>query len=346
MNFADVKEWRIPEGDVIRVTDSHNVVIWEKNPIDPKYYEPFYVENINNNNETLSIVQSSSYAYDLTIECSTNKIDWETLGTTSTTAITRTITPGSKLYLRCNTNSWGSTNTQLAYNNITGVSKVGGNILSLIWGGDFVNHFEMKTTTYVFYQIFYMNTTLKDTSSLLLPSTVARSNSYDGMFYGCTSLLNTPELPATTLHAQCYEKMFAYCRALTTAPVLASTSLGLRCYYDMFWQCTNLVNAPVLPATTLVEECYAGMFRACTKLTTAPDLLATDLVTECYYQMFSGCTKLNSVKCLATNGINQNRSTLDWLRNVSSTGTFTKAAGTTWSRNSSGIPSNWTVVEQ
>ena len=30
MNFSDVKKWVIPEGDVKKVVDSNNRVIWEK----------------------------------------------------------------------------------------------------------------------------------------------------------------------------------------------------------------------------------------------------------------------------------------------------------------------------
>ena len=71
-------------------------------------------------------------------------------------------------------------------------------------------------------------------------STTLASYCYSNMFYGCTSLVNAPELPATTLAS--------------------------RCYSNMFYGCTSLVNAPELPATTLASYCYSYMFYNCSHL--------------------------------------------------------------------------------
>jgi hypothetical protein len=60
--------------------------------------------------------------------------------------------------------------------------------------------------------------------------------------------------------------------------------------------------------------------------------------------MFSGCTSLKKIKCLATD-ISASYALTNWVKSVPSKGTFTKAAGVTWPRNSSGIPSKWTVIE-
>ena len=70
------------------------------------------------------------------------------------------------------------------------------------------------------------------------------------MFYGCTSLVNAPELPATTVEGYCYNRMF--------------------------YNCTSLVNAPTLPATTLASNCYEYMFYNCSKLNYIK-MLATDI---------------------------------------------------------------------
>ena len=87
------------------------------------------------------------------------------------------------------------------------------------------------------------------------------------------------------------------------------------------------------------------MFNGCTGLTSAPELPATTLAQYCYYYMFNGCTGLNYVKCLATT-ISASNSHKDWLKNVSATGTFVKAAGMAdWPSGASGIPSGWTVQE-
>ena len=151
-------------------------------------------------------------------------------------------------------------------------------------------------------------------------------------------------LPATTLTDYCYEGMFEY-SFLSRTPKLPSETLAPACYWYMFEGCTNLTTAPAtLPATTLAERCYSLMFKGCTSLTTAPVLPAPTLVNSCYYGMFKGCSSLNAVECLATNLGSYTTST--WLDGVSSTGTFTKAAGVTWQTGYSGIPEGWTVVEK
>lgn len=115
---------------------------------------------------------------------------------------------------------------------------------------------------------------------------------YFAMFFGCTSLIQAPELPATTLASYCYMGMFFGCTSLTQAPALPATTLASYCYTGMFQGCTSLTQAPSLPATTLESNCYNGMFHSCTSLTKTPVLPATNLTTDCYSYMFKGCTKL------------------------------------------------------
>jgi hypothetical protein len=113
----------------------------------------------------------------------------------------------------------------------------------------------------------------------------------------------------------------------------------------MFNGCTSLTTAPsVLPATTLTESCYYSMFESCTGLTTAPELPATTLAKNCYAYMFNGCTRLNYVKCLATNASTTSYVS-NWLNGVSSTGTFYKKTGASWSSGVSGIPAGWETKE-
>lgn len=101
----------------------------------------------------------------------------------------------------------------------------------------------------------------------------------------------------------------------------------------------------LLPATTLAEWCYSAMFQNCSNLTKAPVLPAKTLSEGCYENMFSGCTRLNYVKCMAEGTVDGFIYTSDWLEDVPSSGTFVKATGSTWSKNSqSGIPSGWTVI--
>ena len=176
-----------------------------------------------------------------------------------------------------------------------------------------------------------------------LLATTLKSSCYSNMFHGCSSLITAPELPATTLANNCYQDMFYGCTNLTTAPELPATTLGISCYADMFNGCTNLTTAPELPAKTLESNCYANMFYGCTNLTTAPELLATTLVSGCYNYMFFGCSNLNYIKCLANNN-SSTSNTQYWVSGVSSTGTFVKKSGASWSRGISSIPEDWNVT--
>lgn len=118
-------------------------------------------------------------------------------------------------------------------------------------------------------------------------------------------------------------------------------------FYRLFANSTGLTNHSVhkllLPATTLTNGCYYGMFYGCASLTRAPELPATTLVEDCYRRMFYDCTSLNNIKCLATD-ISASNCTIEWVRNVASTGTFVKPSSmSSWTTGIDGIPSGWTV---
>ena len=119
-------------------------------------------------------------------------------------------------------------------------------------------------------------------------------------------------------------------------------------FNNLFKNQTHLIEANKLTfgnVTTLTDGCYYCMFQGCTSLTATPELPATTLVSDCYQRMFDGCTSLNAVKCLAED-ISVFGCTLNWLRNVSATGTFYKSANMSgWTTGNSGIPSGWTVVD-
>lgn len=179
-----------------------------------------------------------------------------------------------------------------------------------------------------------------------VPDLVATGASYsacDSMFYNCSSLQFAPALPATVLSGGCYQNMFYNCTALEEAPNLPATTLPSSVYDSMFRNCTSLVVAPAISATSLGSDCCRRMFQGCVELVTGPILLSQNLTTRCYYDMFRECQKLSSLTCVATNP--NSDYTKNWLEGASQSGTFTKKAGVTWERSTSGIPNGWTVVE-
>ena len=192
-----------------------------------------------------------------------------------------------------------------------------GNVMSLIKSEGFADLTEVPE--YAFYNLFNHNVYMKNYAQ------------YDLV------------LPAKKLGTHCYANMFTYCTGLTRAPILPATTLAEYCYAGMFNNCSNITVAPDLPAKALEEGCYFSMFGNCSGLTAAPILPAETLVVDCYSHMFEGSVKLNSIICLATKKLSDNKCTVDWLKDVAAEGTFRTPSTTGWDvNNPSGIPSGWT----
>lgn len=266
----------------------------------PKPYSGFYVQDVSGSVNTVSIKKSGSSAPTLIIETSLDGKAWSTLGTTSNTNLNIQVPANGRVYIRSNATSWGTQYSGSNYFSSTGNFKVGGNIMSLLYGSAYTGE---ETTfpsgsTATFCNLFQDSTYLQDASNLILPATTTVNSCYMQMFYHCNSLRKAPVLPATTLTQQCYMQMFYSCFALTSAPILSATTMAQQCYAAMFQNCANLTTAPELPATTLAMSCYNNMFSGCTALTTAPELPATTLALSCYDSMFRGCTSLTTAPVL------------------------------------------------
>lgn len=173
--------------------------------------------------------------------------------------------------------------------------NVYGNIMSLLYGDDFVGKTELPNASYNFYELFSYDVNnganVVSAKNLILPATILTQGCYSYMFYGCTGLIYCPELPATTLSNYCYDRMFCDCTSLTESPELPAITLSVNCYCEMFAGCASLKQAPELQARNLASGCYEGMFLNCA-LTTAPELPATRLYDSCYQVMFQGCRSL------------------------------------------------------
>ena len=159
-----------------------------------------------------------------------------------------------------------------------------GNAMSMLFGDEGKNSYDLTGYTYAFYGLFNECYTLQSVSKNFLPATKLADSCYAHMFYGCSSLVTAPQLPATKLADSCYENMFEG-SSLVTAPELPATILANNCYSGMFYSCTSLVTAPELPATILAPYCYSYMFSSC-PLVASPALPATTLADNCYYSMF------------------------------------------------------------
>ena len=201
--------------------------------------------------------------------------------------------------------------------------EVEGNVMSLLFGDDFMSHTSLEGIDNALLTLFegtgivsaenlILPTTLSDycfvglfndCRNLIKPPVLTAENltheCYGWMFRGCTSLIEAPDLSyVKNLSEYCFDSMFEGCTSLTTPPELPFISLEFCCYLRMFKDCTSLTTAPALPADIMEMSCYSSMFEGCTSLTTAPALPSLYLAQNCYGSMFKGCTSLTTPPAL------------------------------------------------
>ena len=225
---------------------------------------------------------------------------------------------GGKVYFKGDNSNGFSSSSKYSSFVMTGKFAASGSVQSLLYGDNYEDN-------------------------LTIPSESEYCFLY--LFKDCTSLTTAPELPATTLAPGCYDLMFCRCTSLETAPDLPAATLTRECYAGMFMGCKGLISAPALPATTLAPCCYEYMFMACERLRQAPELPARILVDECYEHMFELCNNLIYIKMMATDA-SATGCLDDWVKNVSSWGTFVKNPALSLGRGASGIPEGWDVDER
>lgn len=260
--WTDVKTFFINQNEVTKI-QLNGTTLWQKSSgptpptPGPDYTEPFYIENPNNSNITVTIKKyNNNYSPTLTIEYSTDKTTWTTLGNTSTSGLDIAIDGNSKMYFRCDTNYW-SYNSYYNYFTATSTFNIGGNIMSLLYGSSFTGEeTSLPSGGYSLRCLFQNSVNLIDASRLMLPATTLAQYCYSYMFYGCTSLTTAPEtLPATTLTDSCYRGMFQNCSNLTQEPALPATTLQPYCYYRMFYGCSSLNYVKCLATDISASNC-------------------------------------------------------------------------------------------
>lgn len=284
-----------------------------------KQGDALYFINMNDGESTVKLIINGALQTDYEYYKS-SIIGWEkyTAGDVITLA-----NRNDKVYFRGSRSQQGFDN--YIQFNMTGKLSACGNINSLLSPDESVYKNITDYTTFetangqTFYRLFFNQTSLYDVSALKLSTNKLSITCYGDMFFGCTSLINAPELPATDLANECYMSMFCGCTSLNQAPVLQATLLEHSCYMSMFENCTSLVQAPVLPAVFSADYCYRWMF--------------------------DGCAKLNYIKCLMTD-TSATGCTDDWLANVAAIGTFECDNKKYFTLDSSsGIPVGWKIKE-
>lgn len=184
-------------------------------------------------------------------------INWSTVGNTprtisysldsgaTWTEITSTaagvpisVSAGDKLLVKGTNTSYATSKVNYScFAGGTSSFNVEGNIMSLVYGDNFIGNTAM-TGTYNFCSMFKM-TSAVSAENLVLPATTLTPHCYRALFANSPSVEVAPELPAMTLADSCYKYMFQEA-SITTAPDLLAPTLVVSCYEGMFNKCSNL----------------------------------------------------------------------------------------------------------
>ena len=184
-----------------------------------------------------------------TIEYSLNNGTWTSITSTSSTVIN--VSQGDVIRFKGTNQTYCSGNkTQYSgfglgesgnngeYFTNAASFNVEGNIMSLIYGDNFINQTSFNGGTYNFCSLF-KKAKVVSAENLIMPATTLTQYCYRAMFSWATYLEKAPALPATTLAQGCYWYMFEAC-AITTAPDLLAETLVRECYGSMFTACSSL----------------------------------------------------------------------------------------------------------
>ena len=112
-----------------------------------------------------------------------------------------------------------------------------GNVMSMLFGDYGKENSSLAGYDYAFSYLFSSCRKLQSVSPDFLPATTLSKGCYSGMFFGCNSLKDAPNLPATTLVEECYKYMFRECSQLASQITLPAEHLKPYCYTGMFYNC-------------------------------------------------------------------------------------------------------------
>jgi hypothetical protein len=123
---------------------------------------------------------------------------------------TPTINSGQKLHFK-GSGLTPVTNSGIGTFTITKSCNLTGNCNSLLFGDNAEKNFSISEFPYAYYKLFYNCSTIKEVSKTFIPAMALSNYCYGYMFYGCTNLVNAPDLPAQTLTSNCYYNLYYNC---------------------------------------------------------------------------------------------------------------------------------------
>ena len=149
------------------------------------------------------------FAYDSNY---TTAVTW--YDTSITTNSAATLSGSNRMVTFSGTLKPGSNDTGIGTFEISGNCQVSGSVMSLLYTDERAHTNFGGERNYVFKNLFSGCTGLTDASDLYLPSASVIEGCYQGMFKGCTSLVNPPMLQAWGSADNCYDGMYSGCTSL------------------------------------------------------------------------------------------------------------------------------------
>lgn len=216
--------------DIKKVILNGNIV-WPtvKPALGPDYTEPFYAENTTDQTESVTFYRYDSNAPTFDVYYSLDQGNtWNFCGSTAESFTYRN-PAHTKVWFCAETTQWTTQQTTPGIS-IRDCKKVGGNIMSLLYGRNFTGAERTFTgTQYIFSFLFNGNTVLEDASELLLPATTLVRRCYQSMFGGmylggaCVSLVKGPTLPDAVRGDNDTRYMFYGCTSLNEVKCFFTT---------------------------------------------------------------------------------------------------------------------------
>ena len=350
-----------------------------------------YIQNTYSGSNTITFTTTqsgtpTSGTYATSVECSKDKLTWNTINFDTLNPQTITLEQGEKLYLRNDTGVFNFHDVRNGnvdyYTSITSTNtiNVGGNTNSLF---DYTNMsgVDVSSTVGGLSRLFKNSVNLINANDIVIPQTTYPDFFLDEMFAHCESLVTTPNLNNVVNigYASC-SQMFGYCYSLVTPPDFNSvTYTGIRsgfswCFHDCnsltrtpsfnsltsigplgfnkaFTNCSNLTDImfDTSSITNLPESAFNSSFMN-TKIETGLHLgNVTELGKSSLYNLYRDCSFLSVVHCPNVSSWDTSI-TNNWLLNagksVSGTKTAYKYSNISIPTSDSGIPSGWTIVKK
>lgn len=225
INLAAASDIRIGSTQVSAVYLGANK-IW---PVQHDYSQDWLtIVSLEDNNEIKFVHQGNEQCTILVSTDTGSVTAWYNKTASSTGTLLATLNTGDKLLLKGNNNTYTLTTNSNRFIS-TKSFNLEGNIMSLIYGNNFVGQTTLPSPYINTFMRLFKSSYVVSAEHLILPATTLVDYCYTAMFEGCTSLTTAPELPATTLVDSCYYGMFNGCSSLNYIKCLATDISATNC---------------------------------------------------------------------------------------------------------------------